>query len=101
MDIEFPDRHLALIETESAAQTRLPVAVIQSARLRLSMIRAAPDVRTLKNWRSLGLSQGAPGSSEYFVSVSPEWVLSLRIEEVDNAMAVIVNSIEEKARGAA
>jgi len=50
MEIEFANEQLALIETPEAAETELPVMVIQSARQRLNVIRAAPDVQTLQSW---------------------------------------------------
>jgi proteic killer suppression protein len=53
MDIEFLDKQLALVETDCAAQTRLPISVITSLRNKLVVIRAAPDERTLRNWKSL------------------------------------------------
>ena len=53
MEIEFADPGLALIETNEAGATRLPVAVIKSARRKLTALRAAPDDRTMRNWKSL------------------------------------------------
>lgn len=53
MDIEFADGTLALIETDHAAKTGLPVSVINSFRDKLVVIRAAPDERVLRNWKSL------------------------------------------------
>lgn len=53
MQVAFADEALALIETERAGQTRLSVAVIQSARRKLTVLRAAPDDRALRNWKSL------------------------------------------------
>ena len=53
MEIEFRDKTLALVETDRAADTRLPVSVISSLRQKLIVIRAAPDERTLRNWKSL------------------------------------------------
>jgi toxin HigB-1 len=53
MEIEFADPSLALIETDDAGATRLPVAVIKSARRKLAVLRAATDDRTLRNWKSL------------------------------------------------
>jgi proteic killer suppression protein len=53
MDIEFGDKSLSLLETDSAAQTRLPISVINSLRQKLVVIRAAPDERTLRHWKSL------------------------------------------------
>lgn len=53
MDVEFRDKSLALIETDRAAETRLPISVVNSLRQKLVIIRAAPDERTLRNWKSL------------------------------------------------
>jgi proteic killer suppression protein len=53
MDVEFRDKTLALVETDRAAETRLPISVINSLRQKLVVIRAAPDERTLRNWKSL------------------------------------------------
>lgn len=101
MDIEFADSRLALIETERAADTQLPVSVIQSARHRLGIMRAAPDLRTMQNWKSLGLRARAGAGSEHLVNLSPQWAMVLRIEEKNSAMTVIVRAMEEQARGAA
>ena len=53
MDIEFRDKTLALIETDRAAELRLPISVVNSLRNKLHVIRQAPDERTLRNWKSL------------------------------------------------
>ena len=53
MRIVFADPTLALIETPRAGETRLPVAVIKSARRKLTVLRAASDDRSLRNWKSL------------------------------------------------
>ena len=101
MDIEFADSRLALIETERAADTKLPVAVIQSARHRLGIMRAAPDLRTMQNWKSLGLRARGGAGSEHLVNLSPQWAMVLKIEEKNSAMTVIIRAMEEHARGAA
>jgi proteic killer suppression protein len=53
MDIEFADPTLALIETNDAAKTGLPVSVINSFRDKFVVVRAAPDERVFRNWKSL------------------------------------------------
>src|ERR1700684_410424 len=53
MDVEFADENLTLIETDDAAKTGLQVSVINSLRDKLVVIRAAPDERVLRNWKSL------------------------------------------------
>ena len=53
MLVVFADSGLARVETDEAAHTRLPVAIIMSARRKLTLLRAAPDERSLRNWKSL------------------------------------------------
>jgi toxin HigB-1 len=53
LQVEFKDPRLALIETDRAGELKLPVAVINSCRDKLVVIRSAPDERTLRNWKSL------------------------------------------------
>jgi toxin HigB-1 len=100
MDIEFEDNRLALLETEAAADTDLPVAVIQSARQRLSIMRAAPDVRTMENWRSLGLQARGGPSAEHSLTLSPQWAMIVKFEENNNTMKVVVKTMEEQLMGA-
>jgi toxin HigB-1 len=57
MEIEYRDKCLALVLIERAAETRLPVAVIKALREKLIVISAAPDERTLRNWKSLHYEQ--------------------------------------------
>ena len=53
MRIVFADEELALIETDRAGETRLGVAVIKSARRKLTVLRAAIDDHSIRNWKSL------------------------------------------------
>lgn len=53
MEIEFRDKTLALVETDQALETRLPMAIINSLRDKLVYLRAAADERSLRNWKSL------------------------------------------------
>ena len=53
MRIVFADDELALIETDQAGATRLGVSVIKSVRRKLTVLRAAIDDRSLRNWKSL------------------------------------------------
>ncbi len=100
MDIEFADPRLALIETEAAAETRLPVAVIQTARQRFGIMRAAPDARTLHNWKSLGLKP-REGSGEHLVVLSSQSAMAVKIIEKNSIMTVVVTAMEEQLRGIA
>jgi len=53
MEVVFVDQNLADIETEEAGKTRFPIGVIKSARRKLTLLRAAPDERSLRAWKSL------------------------------------------------
>ena len=70
MLVEFADDSLKLIETDEAAVTALPVAVIVDVRQRLAILRAAPDVSTLRNWRSFGLVEGHAFVSKVCLPIS-------------------------------
>jgi toxin HigB-1 len=53
MEIVFQDATLALVESDAAGETKLPVAVIKATRRKLTLLRAAIDDRSLRNWKSL------------------------------------------------
>jgi len=94
MEVAFDDSKLALVETEDAALTELPVSVIRWLRTQLCLIRAAPDERTLRNWKSLGYDEGEAlfgrGKS---VSVPPNWRLYFRLDEARPLPTFVVVSL--------
>jgi toxin HigB-1 len=53
VEIEFADKKLALVETDEAPKSRLPIGVIESMRSKLGFLRSVPDERSIRNWRSL------------------------------------------------
>lgn len=53
MEIVFEEATLALIESDAAGETKLPVAVIKAVRRKLTVLRASVDDRSLRNWKSL------------------------------------------------
>lgn len=95
MKVEFAAKELELIETSRASETRLPVAVILAARQRLGLLRAAPDMRTIRNWKSLGLRSGKHTNS-HEVFVSPRWKIGFHLENVDDSMKIIVTDVTEQ-----
>lgn len=92
MDLVFEDNLLALIETDQAAQTRLPVAVIQSARRKLNAIRAAADERTLRNWKSLHYENLEANRA---VRLNDQWRLVFRLDERCSPQRVTVIAVED------
>jgi proteic killer suppression protein len=53
MKIAFRPARLALIRTKRAHELGLPIGVVKSARNKIIVMEAAPDERTLRNWKSL------------------------------------------------
>lgn len=96
MDIEFRDRRLALIRTDRAAETRLPISVIKSCREKLIVIAAAPDVRTLRNWKSLHFERLKGDRAEQCsIRLNDQWRLVFELDENRSPPAVIVIAVDD------
>src|SRR2546421_6552123 len=96
MNVVFADLTLALIETEEAGRTRLPVAVIKSARRKLTVIRAALDDRSLRNWKSLHYEK-LKGSREGMRSIrlNDQYRMVLTLDETVTPITATIIAIEE------
>jgi proteic killer suppression protein len=96
MDIVFADPILALIETEDAAQTRLPVPVIKSTRRKLTLIRAAPDDRSLRNWKSLHYEKLKGDRDGYrSIRVNEKYRIVFTLDERTQPPTVTIVAIED------
>lgn len=94
--MEFADDQLALVETARAAETRLPVAVIHSARQKLNVIRAATDERTLRNWKSLHYEKlKGTRDEQRSIRLNLQWRLVFRLDTQCSPNKVTVLSIED------
>jgi proteic killer suppression protein len=80
MDIEFRGKRLALIETDRAAETKLPISVINSFRDKIVVLRAAPDERTLRNWKSLHYEKLKGQEEERSIRLNKQWRVVLTID---------------------
>lgn len=81
MEVEFGDKRLALVETDRAAETGLPISVINSLRRKLVTIRAAPDERTLRNWKSLHYEKlEGDKSGRRSIRLNDQWRLVFTID---------------------
>ncbi len=80
MDIEFREKSLSLIETDRAAETKLPASVINSFRDKMVVIRAAPDERTLRNWKSLHYEKLKGQEGERSIRLNKQWRIVFLIE---------------------
>jgi proteic killer suppression protein len=96
MEIEFRDRHLALIETNRAAETKLPISVINSCRQKLVVMRAAPDERTLRNWKSLHYEKLlGDREGQRSIRLTRQWRLVFTLDDARSPPAIKVLSIED------
>lgn len=94
MEVEFRDSKLALIETNRAAETKLPLSVINSARRKLILIRAAPDERTMRNWKSLHYEKMSGGrKGERSIRLNEQWRMSIDLDDSCSPAKVIVLEI--------
>jgi toxin HigB-1 len=94
MEVEFRDSKLALIETDRAAETRLPLSVINSARRKLILIRAAPDERTMRKWKSLHYEQMSGNrQGERSIRLNEQWRMMLEIDTKRNPPKVVIHEI--------
>ena len=96
MDVVFANETLALVETEEAGKTRLPVAVIKSARRKLTVIRAAPDDRSLRNWKSLHYEKlkGGRGGMRS-IRLNDQFRMILTVDESQSPQVATVIAIED------
>jgi len=89
MEVEFRDAKLALVETDRAAETKLPVAVINSLRQKLVVIRAAPDERTLRNWKSLHYEKMEGDERSIRLNKQYRLIFTLETEHKPNRMTIL------------
>lgn len=96
MEVYFSDPRLALIETNDAARTKLPIAVIKSARRKFTVIRAATDERTLRDWKSLHYEK-LQGEMEGYRSIrlNDKFRMVFAIDTATTPNAVTIISIED------
>lgn len=89
MEIDFRDKTLALIETDQAPETRLPLAVINSLRDKLVFIRAAPDERSLRNWKSLHYEKMEGEERSIRINKQFRLIFTIDTESKPNKMTVL------------
>jgi proteic killer suppression protein len=95
MEIAFSDSRLALVETNRAAETRPPIAVINSLRSKLVIIRAAPDERTLRNWKSLHYEKLKGRENECSIRLNDQWRLIFTLDTSTSPKRIIILGVVE------
>ena len=96
MQVEFKDQKLALIETDRAGEVKLPIAVINSCRDKLVVIRAAPDERTLRNWKSLHYEKLAGNrKGQRSIRLNQQYRMVITVDSTLSPPKVVVLAIED------
>lgn len=96
MRIEFANDALSRIETDEVGATNLPVAVIKSARRKLTVLRAAPDDRSLRNWKSLHYEK-LKGNREGLRSIrlNDQFRMVFKLDETATPPIITILAIED------
>jgi proteic killer suppression protein len=89
MEVEFRDKTLALVETDEAPETRLPIAVINSLRDKLVFLRAAPDERSLRNWKSLHYEKMEGEERSIRINKQFRLIFTIDTESKPNKMTIL------------
>jgi toxin HigB-1 len=96
MDVTFQDRRLALLETDRAGETGLAIALINSTRQKLVVIRAAPDERTLRNWKSLHYEKlSGDRDGQRSIRLNKQWRLVFTIDAEFVPPKIVILGIED------
>lgn len=96
MEVVFGDSLLALIETDDAGRTKLPVAVIKSARRKLTVLRAATDDRSLRSWKSLHYEK-LRGDKDGLrsIRINDQFRMVISLDETTSPQTVTILAIED------
>ena len=96
MRIVFADKELALIETDRAGETRLGVAIIKSARRKLTVLRAAIDDRSLRNWKSLHYEQlRGDREGQRSIRLNDQYRMVFELDEETEPQTITILQIED------
>ncbi len=95
MEVEFQDARFALVETDRAAESRLSPDLIKALRKKLAVIRAAPDERTLRNWKSLHYEKLQRPGDQRSIRLNDQWRLVLTVDTTKKPNKATVLDVED------
>jgi proteic killer suppression protein len=94
MRIVFADDSLGLVETAAAGETRLPASVIKAARRKLTVLRAATDDRSIRNWKSLH-HETLQDDSRRYVRLNEKYRMVFDLNERSEPPTTTIIAIED------
>jgi len=96
MRLIFRDQRIALVRTDQAAKTRLPIPVIKSAREKLNFLEAASEERALRNWKSLRYEKlDGDRKGQRSIRINDQWRLVFTLDESTSPPTIEVLAIED------
>ena len=95
MQVEFRDKSLSLIETDHAAEAKLPISVINAFRDKMVVIRAATDERTLREWKSLHYEKLYGDKGERSIRLNKQWRVVFLIDTERKPNKITVLRVED------
>lgn len=95
MEVEFEDDALDRLETDPAFTAGFSQAVVKAYRKRIQFMRAAPDERAVRAWKSLHLEKLKGTEDDYSIRLNDQWRLRLRFVTRENQRTTIVIRIED------
>ena len=94
MKIKFGNNDLALICSDQAHKLGLPIGVIKSARRKLIELDAAPDERTLRNWKSLNYKKlSGDRDGQRSIRLNDQYRLVFTLDESQQPPVIIILEI--------
>ncbi len=99
MKITFADKQLESIKGDEAHKLGLPFAVIKACRHKLTLIEAAPDERTLRNWKSLNYKK-LQGDQEGLrqIRINDQYRIVFRLDESTQPPTIEITEIGDTHR---
>ena len=96
MKVRIADKRLEHIDSGQEQKAKLSEALVKAVKHKLAIMRAAPDERTLRNWRSLHYEklQGG-GVDERSIRLNDQWRFVFQLVAEDNEPVITDLSIQD------
>ncbi len=96
MEVRFNDDALDRLETDAAFTAGFDQAIVRAYRLRMQLIRAAPDERSFYSLKSLHFEKlKGKRSHQHSMHLNKQWRLILEFEGTGDAKVVCIEGIED------
>ena len=97
MEVDYVDPRMRELEGPDAlSESKLPLAVIESFKRKLVLLRAAPDERTLRNWKSFHYEKlVGDRKGQRSIRINKQWRLCFLLDSEVSPQKIRILSIED------